>query len=117
VRFPDSLAGIISQKATSLGSGCNDTSTTKASYSMQCNATKALKGSNFITGKMKKIQVVTAVNHNCDDVEMAMSSKLDIFVVKLAKARETACNYKYTKKEILQQEITADLAFASIIKV
>ena len=84
---------------------------------MQCNATKALKGSNFITGKMKKIQVVTAVNHNCDDVEMAMSSKLDIFVVKLAKARETACNYKYTKKEILQQEITADLAFASIIKV
>ena len=52
-----------------------------------------LKGSDFITGKMKRIQAVTAAaNYNCDDMEMAMSSKLDIFAAKLVKARETARN-------------------------
>jgi len=64
---------------------------------------------------MKKIKVVMAVNYD-RDVTMAMSSKSDIFAAKLAKARETARNYK-DKKEIIQQEITADLAFVSIIKV
>ena len=76
---------------------------------------KGAKQRDFITGKMKKIKVVMAVNYD-RDVTMAMSSKSDIFAAKLAKARETARNYK-DKKEIIQQEITADLAFVSIIKV
>ena len=76
---------------------------------------KALKGSDFITAKMRKIQLVTASNYNRNDVEMDMSSKSDMFAAKLAKARETARNNK--DKKIIQQEITADLAFASILKV
>ena len=79
---------------------------------------KALKGSDFTTRKMKKTKAVMVANHDCDDVAMAMPSKSEIFVVKLAKARETVHNCK-DKNEILvmQQEITANLAFMLIIKV
>ena len=84
MRFPHSLAGIISQKATSLGSGCNDTSTTKASYSTWINATKALKGSDFITGKIKKVKALMVANCDHDDVVMAMSSKSNKIAVKLS---------------------------------
>jgi hypothetical protein len=62
-------------KSKSLGFGCNDTNTTNASYSMWHNATKALRGSDFITGKMKKIQLGLTMNYDCDHVTMAISSK------------------------------------------
>ena len=64
------------------------------------NATKALRGSDFITGKMKKIKAVMA--SNCDRDDVAMSSKSEKFAAKeLATARETVRNYK-DKKEIIQ---------------
>ena len=108
-------SAIAMAKTTSLGFGRNDTSTTKASCSTRQNLTKALKGSDFITGKMKKIKAVMASNCDCDDV--AMSSKSEKFAAKeLATARETVRNYK-DKKEIIQPEITVDLAFVLIIKV
>lgn len=83
-------SAITMAKTTSLRFGCDDTSTTKVSYSTWLNATKALKGSDFITGKIKKVKALMVANCDHDDVVMAMSSKSNKIAVKLSQGKRNS---------------------------
>jgi len=74
-------------KTASLRFGCDDTSTTKVSYSTWLNATKALKGSDFIKRKIKEVKALMVANCDCEDVAMAMLSKSDEIAVKLSQGK------------------------------
>ena len=78
------------------------------------SSSKAIKGTDVLTGKMRKVQAITATNYNRDDVEAVMMKRSENMAVKLAKAREQARKYN-EKKGLPTTPIINDPAFASSI--
>ena len=46
-----------------------------------------VKGSDSITGKFRKVTYINASNCDCDEIDLAMASKQEVFAAKLACAK------------------------------
>ena len=53
----------------------------------RCNIMKIMKGRGEITGKPWKLQSINNSNYECNNVKIALSPKMALFEVKLAKSR------------------------------